>query len=121
MVSKHTLLRAAAAALSLALLAGCARPAVIAPASSETADSQAAAQPAPQVLAIAANAGQFNPYLTPNSLTVQCADLLFEKLVRLSPAMDLEFRLAQSIESSGLTVTILLQSGCTFADGTPHF
>ena len=119
MVSKHTLLRAAAAALSLALLAGCARPAVIAPASSETADSQAAAQPAPQVLAIAANAGQFNPYLTPNSLTVQCADLLFEKLVRLSPAMDLEFRLAQSIESSGLTVTILLQSGCTFADGTP--
>ena len=118
MSSKQTLLRGMALALSLALLAGCRRPAVITPASSAASSQPVAAQPA-QTLAIAVNAGQYNPYLTSNTLTGQSADLLFEKLVVLSPSMELEPRLARSIETSGLTVTLTLREGCVFADGTP--
>ena len=117
--------RAAAAALACLLLAGCSRPAVLQPASSEEASSSAAsssagaAQSQPARFAIAVSEGTYNPYLAANTLTEQVASLVFEKLVRISPRMELEMRLAESVQSAGNTVTIILRSGCTFADGTP--
>ncbi len=115
--------RAAAFALACALLGGCARPAVLQaepaedPASS-AADSSAG-EAAPSYFAIAVKEGSYNPYLDANTLTEQMAGLLFEKLVVLSPSMELEPRLALSVESSGTAVTIRLRGGCSFADGVP--
>ena len=116
--------RAAAAALACLLLAGCSRPAVLQPSSSEQASSAASsgdsqAQNQPARFAIAVSEGNYNPYLTANTLTEQVASLVFEKLVRISPRMELEMRLAESVQSAGNMVTITLRSGCTFADGTP--
>ena len=116
--------RAAAAALACLLLAGCSRPAVLQPSSSQPeGDSSSAASAAsesqPARFAIAVSEGNYNPYLNTNTLTEQVAGLVFEKLVRISPRMELEMRLAESVLSSGNTVTIRLRSGCTFADGTP--
>lgn len=123
---KHSLCRrAAAAALAALLLAGCTRPAVLQPSSSQPAESGSSAPEAdssasqPARFAIAVSEGSYNPYLNANTLTEQVAGLLFEKLVRISPRMELEMRLAASVEPSGTTVTIRLRSGCTFADGTP--
>ena len=118
--------RALAAAAACLLLAGCTRPAVLQPeSSSQPAQSAAGSSETdsgsalPARFAIAVSEGSYNPYLTANTLTEQAAGLLFEKLVRISPRMELEMRLADSVVSSGLTVTIRLRSGCTFADGTP--
>ena len=116
--------RAAAAALACLLLAGCSRPAVLQPSSSQPeGDSSSAAsavsESQPARFAIAVSEGNYNPYLNTNTLTEQVAGLVFEKLVRISPRMELEMRLAESVQSSGNTVTIILRSGCTFADGTP--
>ena len=130
MVLKHSLCRrAAAAALAGLLLAGCTRPAVLQPSSSSPSSQPAASgSSAPETgsgtsqparFAIAVSEGSYNPYLNANTLTEQVAGLLFEKLVRISPRMELEMRLADSVVSSGVTVTIRLRSGCTFADGTP--
>lgn len=122
----HLCRRAAAAALACLLLAGCTRPAVLQPPASSQPAAPAgeapeadsgAAQPAR--FAIAVSEGNYNPYLNANTLTEQVAGLLFEKLVRITPRMALEMRLAESVVSSGTTVTIRLRSGCTFADGTP--
>ena len=117
--------RALAAAAACLLLAGCTRPAVLQPESSSqpaqsaasSSETESAALPAR--FAIAVSEGSYNPYLTANTLTEQAAGLLFEKLVRISPRMELEMRLADSVVSSGLTVTVRLRSGCTFADETP--
>ena len=116
--------RAAAAALACLLLAGCSRPAVLQPSSSQPeGDSSSAAsavsESQPARFAIAVSEGNYNPYLNTNTLTEQVAGLVFEKLVRISPRMELEMRLAESVLSGGNTVTIRLRSGCTFADGTP--
>ena len=61
----------------------------------------------------------FNPYLVNSSLVAQNAGLVFEKLVEITPEMDLEYRLAQSIVSTGNQVVITPRGGCTFADGSP--
>lgn len=60
----------------------------------------------------------FNPYRVNSSLVAQNAGLVFEKLVEITPEMDLEYRLAQSIVSAGDQVVITPRGGCTFADGT---
>ena len=115
-------LRAAAAALACLLLAGCTRPAVLQPSSSappaSSQDDAAQARPARFAIAVSTSGG-FNPYLEANTLTEQAAGLLFEKLTVLSPRMDLEMRLAESVTVSGVNVTIRLRPGCTFADGAP--
>ena len=115
--------RAAALALAGLLLAGCTRPAVLQPSSEgESADSGGQADTSPDQpvrFAIAVSEGSYNPYLQANTLTEQAAGLVFEKLVRLSPRMELEMRLAESVTCSGTAVTIRLRSGCTFADGAP--
>ena len=61
----------------------------------------------------------FNPYLVNSSLVAQNAGLVFENLVEITPEMDLEYRLAQNIVSTGNQVIITPRSGCTFADGSP--
>ena len=112
--------RAAAAALACLVLAGCTRPAVLQPeppAESASAGAAGTAQPVP--FAIAVSEGGVNPYLTPNTLAEQAAGLLFEKLVRITPRMELEMRLAESVSCAGTAVTIRLRAGCTFADGAP--
>ena len=117
--------RAAAAALAGLLLAGCTRPAVLQPPeasslpSSSAQDGSGTGSALPARFAIAVSEGSYNPYLNANTLTEQVAGLLFEKLVRISPRMELEMRLADSVTVSGATVTIRLRSGCTFADGAP--
>lgn len=98
------------------LFTGCA-----APAASQPADDVQSVLAAPQSSApptIAYIAGAFNPYLNNTTITIQNAGLLFEPLVRITPDLEPEFRLAQSVDCSGLNVTIRLRAGCCFADGT---
>lgn len=61
----------------------------------------------------------FNPYLVNSQLVVQAASLLFEKLVEITPDMELEYRLAQAVECIGNQVVVHLRGGCFFADGSP--
>ncbi len=61
----------------------------------------------------------YNPYLTDNSLTVQVADLLFEKLVVIDPMSQLEYRVVSAVHTEGLVVTLQVASGYQYADGTP--
>lgn len=67
---------------------------------------------------IAVSPDGFNPYLSSSTLVQQSGDLLFEKLVELTPDMELDYRLAQSIKNEDLTVTLQLRSGHYFADGS---
>lgn len=60
----------------------------------------------------------FNPYLVNSSLVLQNSGLLFERLVEITPSMDLDYRLAQSIDTTDTQVIINLRGGCYFADGT---
>ena len=60
----------------------------------------------------------FNPYLTTNSLTLQLADLLFEKLVVIDPNGKLEYRAVRSVTMDGLTVTLRVDPACRYADGS---
>ena len=111
--------RAAAAVLCVALLAGCgAQPQQEEPASSVPQEVQQPAELSALTLGYVPSEG-FNPYVANSILVAQNAGLLFEKLVEITPDMDLEYRLAQSIESTGETVLIHPRGGCVFADGTP--
>ncbi len=122
----HLPYRVMALVLAGTLLASCSRPAVIEQAASEEAAMAESASENTDIkddtadthFSIAVNKGNFNPYITANTLTEQSAGLLFEKLVAISPSMQLENRLAAYIENSDLTVTVYLRSGCSFADGT---
>lgn len=111
--------RAAAVLLSLILLTGCGADA---PQTEET-PSQPPSLGQPTQLEHLTLGWQpsegFNPYITNSILVAQNAGLLFEKLVEIDPDMDLELRLAQSIDSSENQVIIYPKSGCTFADGQP--
>ena len=106
-----------AALCPLLLLTGCTRPAddpVDAPAAdSITADVQEA-----MTFQLPCIRGEYNPYRTNNTLTVQNAMLLFEPLTRIGPDMELDYRLAEQVVSADGVVTITLRSGCTFADGS---
>lgn len=77
-------------------------------------------EPAPAVsaLSIAWSAGNYNPYITDDVLTRQNAGLLFSNLVDITPEMDLNYRLAQTIDNSGTTVLIQIRGSCHFTDGT---
>ena len=75
--------RAAAAALACLLLAGCSRPAVLQPSSSQPeGDSSSAAsavsESQPARFAIAVSEGNYNPYLNTNTLTEQVAGLVLK-------------------------------------------
>lgn len=88
---------------------------------SEPSDEVQSVAAAPQIAAaptIAYIAGAFNPYLNNTTITMQNAGLLFEPLVRITPDLEPEYRLAESVDSSGLSVVIRLRDGCRFADGT---
>lgn len=61
----------------------------------------------------------FNPYIANSSLVMQNSGLLFERLVEITPTMELDYRLAQSIDTTDTQVIINLRGGCYFADGTP--
>lgn len=111
-----------AALLAVCLLAGCAAP--VAPGDPSSA-GDSAGQPAvpatlaeyPLVLPWYRGEG-YNPYLTNNALTVQLADLLFEKLVVIDPAGDLEYRVVRAVRVEGLTVTLTVDASYCYADGT---
>lgn len=107
----------ACAALCSLLFTGCASPAGETAAepsgSAATAEAQAAMS-----LQIPCIAGEYNPYLSAHTVTRQNAMLLFEPLTRIGPDMELEYRLAERVTSSGGVVTIILRTGCTFADGS---
>ncbi len=113
--------RLGAALLCTALLAGCGAPAQETPElpqpSSQT-DSRPAVLPTDLTLGYMPSEG-FNPYVTDSILVAQNAGLLYEKLVEITPDMDLDYRLAQSIESAGDRVVIHPHNGFVFADGTP--
>ena len=105
------------AALCSLLLAGCAKPPDT-PANSTAASAAAADLQASMTLQLPCIEGEYNPYLTPHSITAQNAMLLFEPLTRIGPDMELDYRLAEQVVCTGNTVTITLRSGCTFADGS---
>lgn len=112
---KKRLCALTAAALGLAvLLSGC-QSAVTAGTPASSAASQSAAED--MTLSVAWTGTGTNPYLADDLLTRQNATLLFEPLVAISPEMELEQRLALSIDNSGTTVTIQMRSGCYFANG----
>ena len=121
----HPWLRATAGFVCCAfLLAGCSKQA-----NSDSNQPSATASPSPSAaasnvtsattLTIGYTPGSgFNPYVANSNLVAQNAGLLFENLVELTPSMSLEYRIAQSIQSTGNMVLIQIRSGCTFADGT---
>lgn len=110
-------LLAAAAALALAMaLSGC-QSAVTAGAPSSEPVRAASEVQAAGTLSLARIAAGTNPYLYDDTLTRQNASLLFEPFVAITPDLELEYRLAQSIDNSGTLVTIQIRSGCYFADG----
>lgn len=113
---------AAALAACVLLLTGC---------GGEPASGIAAAVPAPEptpapavvedgvlTLGHIASTG-YNPYRYDSTLVAHTGGLLFEKLVEITPEMDVEYRLAEAIHIAGEVVTIHLRGGCVFADGTP--
>lgn len=89
-------------------------------AASSSSGSQEQTQPETDTLKVgySISAG-FNPYVNNDLMVLQVSDLVSEKLVEISPEMQLDYRVASSIISSGQTVTIQLRSGLCFADGTP--
>lgn len=121
---RRRLLRAAVLALSLCLLlTGCAA-APDASSATEEPDSSAEAPAAAASLSDYAftlpwyRGEGYNPYLTDNSLTVQLADLLFEKLVVIDPEARLEYRVVRAVTVEALTVTLTVDASYRYADGT---
>ncbi len=109
--------------LAATLLAGCAAPPADAPSTDESPVTEQQ-QPVPATLAeypftLPWYRGEgYNPYLTDNSLTVQLADLLFEKLVVIDPDAQLEYRVVSAVQSVGTTVTLTVAPGYFYTDGT---
>lgn len=117
--TRHFILRTAAAGLGcILLLTGCSQPVAEQPASSAVSSQTEQTVSEPARFSIAVRKDSFNPYLTDDSLTRQCAGLLFDTLTRISPSMELELRLASQVDCNGYTVTVHLRSGCRFADGS---
>ncbi|MFI3170472.1 MAG: ABC transporter substrate-binding protein [Faecalibacterium sp.] len=85
----------------------------------DTAQTEADTSQQPETLSIACSTKGYNPYLTTDTLVAQTASLLFENFIDISPDFAIDYRLAESVECSGTTVTITLRAGCYFADGTP--
>ena len=111
--------RVLAACLTLALLAGCSAAPASTPAAADAQPTAAptAAPAASGVLTIGRSAAGYNPYLSDNTLVEQDAGLLFERFVQITPDLDLDYRLADAIDSAGNQVVIHLRGGCYFADG----
>ena len=107
----------AALALTACSDSAASQPAALSPASS--ADSSPAAVRAQSLTVGYTPSDGFNPYLSHSTLVMQNAGLLFEKLVEIGPDMELEYRVAESIECSGTSVVIHLRGGLCFADGAP--
>lgn len=63
--------------------------------------------------------GGTNPYLENNLLLHQAKGLLYSSLVKISPQMRLENQLAKSIQAEGQQVTVTLEEGFCFSDGSP--
>ena len=124
---KHThrfIFKLAAMAVAVFLVLGLLFLATGQEAPAETADdasgSETGALPATPLLTLGYSpADGFNPYIVNSSLVVQNSGLLFERLVEITPSMELENRLALSIETTDTQVVINLRGGCYFADGTP--
>ena len=94
----------AALALTACSDSAASQPAALSPASS--ADSSPAAVRAQSLTVGYTPSDGFNPYLSHSTLVMQNAGLLFEKLVEIGPDMELEYRVAESIECSGTSVVI---------------
>jgi peptide/nickel transport system substrate-binding protein len=125
-MKKRFLASTACALCAAVLLCGC-QSAVTAgsaasAASGSSASSAAASVPEAQgsgtALSIARAASGFNPYISGDVLSQQDAALLFEPFIAITPDFDIDYRIAQNINNSGLLVTIQMRSGCFFADGT---
>lgn len=115
---KKQLLGLVAAGLCLAtVLSGC--QSVVTAGSASASSAAATAAPASTgTLTLACTSAGFNPYTASDILVRQNWMLLFEPFIAITPEMDIDYRLAQSIDSSGTLVTIQIRSGCYFADGT---
>ena len=107
---------AAGLCLSLALT-GC-QSVVTAGSVAQSAPVATATPRAEGTLTLACTSAGFNPYIASDMLVQQNWMLLFEPLVAVTPDMDIDYRLAQSVDSSGTLVTIQIRSGCYFSDGT---
>ncbi len=111
------------AVLCAVLLGGCASsssapPQSAAPVSSPT--PAPSSSPATEILSVGHNKTLgFNPYIANDSQVLQTSGLVFEKLVEISPLMQLEMRLASEIKVDGGTAVIQIRQNAVFADGTP--
>lgn len=110
--------------LCIGLFSGCAGTSASSTVSSAPVSSSQPSETSPdqqnQTLKIGySKSNGFNPYLSNDSLVLQASDLVSEKLVEITPEMGVEYRLATSITSSGLSVVITLRQDAVFADGTP--
>ncbi len=110
--------------LLLGLFSACGSSALSDTASSQTSSSssssEASPSPAQEILNVGySKSGGFNPYLINDSLVLQASDLVSEKLVEITPEMGIEYRIATSIVSNGLSVVVALRQDAVFADGTP--
>ena len=98
------------------LFSGCAKTADSLP-SSDAASSPAAAPQADFVLPYTESDG-FNPYINNSNLTLMAADLLFDKLMVITPGMETEYGVLSSCRVSGLSVQLRVAPGARFADGS---
>lgn len=112
---KHQFLRAVSGLLCCALLVSCG-------AAAEKV-SEETLQPAVQhtetakmSLAYSKEQG-FNPYLSASNLTLQCADLLFDRLVEIKDDFTIDYHAASQVISSGTAVEITV-GNIRFADGS---
>lgn len=103
------------AVFSAGLFAGCSDQQV----QPVAAQSVVSTQPVTDTLQLAWSKDQgVNPYLTQSSLTLQCSQLIFGRLVEIRDDFSISYSLASSVENTGTTVTIH-PAQAQFADGTP--
>ena len=61
----------------------------------------------------------FNPYVSDNSLTLQLADLLFEKMVVISPDAALEYHVVTGVTRQDGRLLLTVSPNYRFDDGSP--
>lgn len=105
------------------LLCGCCLLSACGPSSNQAPASSVAQAPAPTqttdhelVLAYSKQEG-FNPYLSTNTLVLQCAQLLYTNMVTIKDDFSIEYLAAASVQPGADAVRITPGSA-TFADGT---
>ena len=96
----------------------------LAPTSSTEEESQVATggyvqDELPAITLPAYTADSFSPYQAQSLVNLNLMPLLYESLVRITPAYTVEYRLAETVSVSGLTCRVTLRENAVFSNGEP--